>query len=109
MFGTVVLVVIPAFLMHRMLTFHHNLVIFLERSLAEITRLGHGFPLETHLAARVLDDILTLEEAISDIGFHELKYDPYQQDNDQGDHDADGDELNHGAVVYDERTIDRTE
>ena len=78
-FGTVVLVVIPALPVHRMLAFHDNLVIFLERSLAEIARLGYGFALETHLATSVLNDILTLKEAVSDVGFHELEYDPHQQ------------------------------
>jgi hypothetical protein len=92
-----------------MLTFHNNLITFLERSLAEITRLGHGFPLETHLAARVLDDILTLEEAIADVGFHELEYEPYQQENNQGNHDANGYELNHWTVTNNDRAVDRTE
>ena len=84
MFGTVVLVVVPTFLVHRMLTFHNNLITFLERSLAEITRLGYRFPPETHLTAQVLNDILTLEETIADVGFQELENAPYQQDNDQG-------------------------
>jgi hypothetical protein len=109
MLGTVVLIVIPALLVHRMLAFHHNLVILFERSLAEIARLGYGFALETHLAASILDHIPAFKETVSDIGFQELEHKPYHQEKDQGNHDADGDELNHRTITNDDRTVDRTE
>ena len=108
-FGTVVLVVIPALLVHRMLAFHHYLVIFLERSLTEITRLRYRFPSETHLAATVLNDIPTQKEAVSDVGFQKLENAPYQQDHEQSNHDANGDELDHGTVTYDNRAVDCTQ
>ena len=69
MLRTMVFVVVPALLVHRMLALHHNLITRLERRLTEIARLRHRMSPETHLVAGVRDNIPMLEDTITDVRF----------------------------------------
>ncbi len=107
MLRTMVFVIVPTVLMHRMLTLDHDLITRHERRLAEIARLSHWLALEAHLVACIVDDILAHEEAVTDIGFQELEYKPHEQEEAQSDEDACDDNFNHGIASNDNGAIDR--
>ena len=60
-FGAFVFILVPTRFMEHMLAFHDNLVAFLERSLAEITRLLNQNTIISHIFPRITGDILPLE------------------------------------------------
>ena len=78
-FRTVVLIFVPARLMHRMFTLRHDLVARLKGSLTQIAVLGYQCTIDTHLATTIDSHILILEVAVTDIGLQILHHQPDNQ------------------------------
>ena len=72
MLRTVVLVLVPACLVHSVLTLGNNLIAFLKGGFAVIAGLSHHLTVEAHLAPQESGDIFAFEQLVQNIGHKQL-------------------------------------
>ena len=76
MLRTVILVLIPAVLVHGVLTLGNDFIPLFEWCFTEVTGLRHHLTAEAHLVTTIDIDILLLKELEADIGLQQLEHEP---------------------------------
>ena len=85
---TVIAVLIPACLVHRMAAFHYNLVVNLKRFLTQIARLCHDVSAKSHVMPGIAQHIFVAEILIVEVRYHVLQHYPDEACNDDGNNDS---------------------
>ena len=77
--GTMIAILVPAGLVHRVFALDDNLVAGFERCLAEIAGLFYGPIPEAHVLTSVADDVFATEKPIADSWYDKLHDEPDKQ------------------------------
>ena len=84
----VVSVLIPALLVHGMAALHHYLIVYLKRFFAQIAGLCHDVGTDSHVVARIADDVFAIEKLVTNKGHQILQYHPDDECNDGCNEDS---------------------
>ena len=84
-FGAMVLVLVPAGLVHRVLALHHHLFAFFEGSLAQVAGLCDRLVADDHFTAGMANHVFLQEHPVTDVWHNELTDDIDQQHKKQPD------------------------
>ena len=104
-----VFIIIPTFLVRRVLALNYNLVARLKGRLTDITRLRDSLTVVAHFTTTVHHDILVFEYKIAYVWFDELQHNPCQQEYEECYQQTGNNDINPWTVADDDGVINRTE
>jgi hypothetical protein len=105
-FGTVVLVVVPAGTVHGVTALNDYLVTSLERLLAEVTGGMDGGSAYSHAVAGIAHDILMQEVAITEVRYDKLEQQPHGKDNNESQQQTVDEDDGKTGTVDDDGIVD---